>query len=508
MNQPRPQGRRPSTGPLSRTALLASGLALALLGAACSDGGSASSTTTTQTTTTTTTAPQGPDAAGSEADEPPEPEWIVQIGGPANDTFSGVSARGATVVSSGSTEGALQGDSAGSSDVLVAVVGTDASVLSLDQVGSAGADEAFGIGSADEATVTCGVAQGDLGTLGAGSGDAWCAPVDAEGIVGPVFQQGGIEDDRLQGTAMFSDGTFGYAAGYTLGLFPGASDTSAGLLGQGDALLWQMNPDGTPRWIRQFGTAEQDLGQGVTTTSDGDAVLVGYTEGALDGASRGGTDGFVARYDREGLPRWTSQFGTSGTDLAKAVAVGGQPTRGNETIVTAGSTDGALAPALGGENASLDDVPRSDGVEPAPSNAGGTDAFVHAVDSAGNEAWSAQLGSEGIDEATGVAVDGSTVLVTGTTQGALATTGDPAAGGKDGFLAALDLDTGALRWITEFGSPEDDIVNGLTITGDGLVVVCGQTSGQLGDAPNAGGSDAFLIAFPLPKAGGSVASVL
>ena len=41
-----------------------------------------------------------------------------------------------------------------------------------------------------------------------------------------------------------------------------------------------------------------------------------------------------------------------------------------------------------------------------------------------------------------------------------------------------------------------------------LVVISGQTTGDLGDNTNAGGSDGFLIAFPLPTAGGSVASAL
>ena len=48
----------------------------------------------------------------------------------------------------------------------------------------------------------------------------------------------------------------------------------------------------------------------------------------------------------------------------------------------------------------------------------------------------------------------------------------------------------------------------MTVTEDGLVVISGQTTGDLGDNTNAGGSDGFLIAFPLPTAGGSVASAL
>jgi hypothetical protein len=68
--------------------------------------------------------------------------------------------------------------------------------------------------------------------------------------------------------------------------------------------------------------------------------------------------------------------------------------------------------------------------------------------------------------------------------------------------------TGEVRWITQFGSEADDDVQAITITEDGLVVVAGQTAGSLGDDPNAGGLDGFLIAFPLPRSGGSAASSL
>ncbi|MCB9387104.1 MAG: hypothetical protein H6517_04690 [Microthrixaceae bacterium] len=489
-----------------RRTLVAFVLAATMLVAACS-GGSGSDTSTTSTTTTTTPPPSTTEAEAA-PEEPPQVEWIVQVGGPDNDALLGVAAREDEVVSAGYTEGSLQGEGSGGRDVLTAVVGTDAEIRSLRQTGEGGDDSAFGIGAAGGTTITCGYTESDLGGVNAGSADAWCAPVDPTGSLGNIHQQGGTDWDRLYGTAVAPEGTFGYTGGYTLGLFPGASNTSAGLLGDGDAIIWQVNADGTPRWIRQFGTAATDWGQGVATTQDGDGLLVGYTQGDLDGPSNGGTDGFIARFDRDGLPRFIRQFGSDGADWPKGVASGGEPTQGNETFVTVGSTDGALAPALGGALVDPTDAPRADGAEPAPSNAGGTDAMVVAVDPAGETRWTAQLGSDMNDDAIGVAVDGTTVLVAGTTSGVLDTTGQPAAGGRDGFLAALDLETGSLRWITQFGSAADEDVYGMTVTEDGLVVISGQTTGDLGDNTNAGGSDGFLIAFPLPTAGGSVASAL
>lgn len=507
MSDPIVCGRRRMS--VARNALVACGILLALCATACSPTEEADPTTTTTTTLKEpATTPPEPDQAGGGSEEPPEAEWIVQIGGPADDSLQGVAARADELVTTGYTESDLAGTAAGGRDILVGTVATDSEIRELNQYGSAADDSASGVASAEGSTVACGYTRGDLGGPNGGSEDAWCAPIDEVGSAGTVNQQGGSEEDHLHGAAMAPEGDTGYAGGYTLGLFPGASDTSAGALGGGDALMWRMNPDGTPMWIRQFGTTAADWGQGVATTADGDGLIVGYTQGDLDGPSNGGTDGFLASYDREGLPRFVRQFGTAGTDWPKAVASGGEATRGTETFVAVGSTDGALAPALGGDRTDPADLPRADGAEPAPSNAGESDVMAVALDPAGGTRWEAQLGSEAAEDATGVGVDGSTVLVAGTTSGDLDTTGNPNAGGRDGFLAALDLETGALRWITQFGSPGDEDVHGLTITEDGLVVLAGQTTGQMGEQPNAGGSDGFLIAFPLPRTGGAAASSL
>lgn len=494
-------------------------VATAVLGGACSRDDDASPAGPRSTTTEPPLSVAPPTTADPE-DQPPEPAWIVQVGTPLDDALLGVAARQDEVVAAGYTDGAIdespagQDDSTGSTDpanhgrdALVAVVGTDAEVRHLGQAGGTAPETATGVGSGGATTIACGTVEGAAAPSG-GVEDAWCAPIAGDGSLGTLEARGGPDQDRLDGAAVEPDGSLGYAAGSTLGLFPSASDTSTGVLGSGDALLWQVDPSGAPVWIRQFGTGQLDRGEAVAATVERDAVVVGTTEGDLDGPSNGAQDGFISRYEQSGLPRWTRQFGTSALDRPLAVATGGEPTRGTETYVTVGSTEGELAPAVGGTASDLDDAPRLDGQEPAPSNAGGVDAMAVAFDPSGDQRWAAQLGTSGDDTAEATALDGSTVLVAGTTGGALDTTGRPSAGGRDGYLAALDLETGQVRWITQFGSVADDDVHAVTVTEDGLVVVAGATAGDLGQEPNAGGLDGFLIAFPLPRSGGSVASSL
>ena len=63
-----------------------------------------------------------------------------------------------------------------------------------------------------------------------------------------------------------------------------------------------------------------------------------------------------------------------------------------------------------------------------------------------------------------------------------------------------------MRWVAQFGSTGDEVVTGMTRTESGLIVVSGSTTGQLGTTPPAGGTDGFLVAFPLSSAGGGAAS--
>ncbi len=509
----------------SRPALLATlTVAAALIGASCSTGGDGTGASTTTEPPSSLPpeglAPEGPAPGESaeRAEEPPEPAWVVQVGGAGDDTLASVTGRNDSVLAVGDTTAELGGPHSGGNDGVVLVVDTEGEVLSLTQSGAPFDDRprAVGFGSnsdAGDVTIACGSTTSALGGPNAGLGDAWCARV-GETDLESVHQQGSTDDDGLLAVALDPEaaagesGAVGYAAGFSDGLFPGASDTSAGSLGGRDAMFWQLDAQGFPVWIRQFGTPAGDSGEAAAVTSDGDGIIAGRTEGDLDGRSAGGTDAFVARFDGEGLPRWTVQQGSEMEDWTSGVAVAGDPTQGTETIVTVGGTTGSLAPVLGADVTSPLDAPRADGGEPARDNAGSTDALVSAWDATGDGIWTVQLGTPGVDEAIAVASDGQTVLVAGNTDGALATNGDPSAGGTDGFLAAVDRDTGTLRWITQFGTAGEDRVTAITTTEDGLVVVSGTTDGAIGEQPNAGGQDGYLIAFPLPSAGGAVASAL
>ena len=117
---------------------------------------------------------------------------------------------------------------------------------------------------------------------------------------------------------------------------------------------------------------------------------------------------------------------------------------------------------------------------------GGMDAFVRAYDLEGNELWTVQFGSAAADEALAVSTDGTGVYVAGTTEGRL---GRLVYGGVDGFIRKFDR-SGAEIWTRQLGTPGTDRIVATAAGARGLDVG-GTTDGLLG-ASTAGGTDAFV----------------
>ncbi|MGB3410852.1 MAG: hypothetical protein WBA45_06600 [Microthrixaceae bacterium] len=387
--------------------------------------------------------------------------------------------------------------------------------------------------------IACGTTLGSLGSNQHGAIDAWCGPakVGNEGSGAPgeipnpangITQMGGEGNDSITGIAQARSSTrsnqrpadFFYMSGATDGFYPGAEDPAGQGLGGGDALAFRSSLGGGTSWIRQFGTQSADSALGVCVVGS-EGFYVGWTEGDLSGQSRGGRDAWISLIDASGIQRWITQFGSAGDDEFHAVANAGDAARGTMQLIAVGSSTGDVdseGPAL---------------------NSGRSDAIAASFAPDGSTLWSRQFGSGLDDSATGVVVDGSTIYVTGTTSSSVPTaegtggvegqagTGDSSTtttteppvkglgdldptigkgGAKDIFLAALNAETGEILWVVRLGSDKDEVATGITATGNGLLVISGNTKGQLGDTAPAGGTDGFLLAFPLPAAGGAAAS--
>lgn len=329
--------------------------------------------------------------------------WTTQLGTDAADSATTLSVDGlGHVIVGGTTAGAFPGESAGGlTDAFVAQLdGATGAVRWVRQIGTAEAEAGAAAVDATGRVVVAGSTRGTLpGQSSGGGADAFVRMYDVEGGELWTAQLGTSADEILYeivvgtGGSLFvtgelfaatsdvfvwelspADGSVdwareldsgadegGYhlapdaiggvvAGGYTTGTFP---DETPG--GATDVVVWSLGADGSTRWVRQLGSIADEWADNLQVFPGGDVLVVGATPGELPGQSTfGSTDGFVHRFDGEGVDRWTRQFGTASADAVLALAH-----TGLGYVLIGGRTRGEL---------------------PGQTELGGADAFVARLD--------------------------------------------------------------------------------------------------------------------------------
>jgi hypothetical protein len=156
-----------------------------------------------------------------------------------------------------------------------------------------------------------------LGGTSAGSYDAWLAHYDAAGNQLWVRQLGTSSFDSL--TAAAADGSGGvYVGGRTEGGSLGGPN-----LGSWDAWFARYDGAGNQTWIRQIGTAGVDSLTAAAPDGSGGVFLGGATTGDFGAPNAGDLDVWLARYDSAGNQLWVRQSGTAEEDVPLASAPDG-----------------------------------------------------------------------------------------------------------------------------------------------------------------------------------------
>lgn len=226
-----------------------------------------------------------------------------------------------------------------------------------------------------------------------------------------------------------------------------------------------------PAWQAAFALTTYNISSCYVTAAAsnaaGDVFVVGNFSGALNlsgitVASIGGTDGFVAKWSGAANRFvWAERIAGVGSDMATGVAVSGT------SVYVVGSFSSARL-YVGASTTFL-------------ANGGGFDAYVVKLTDAGTSdsyTWGQRLGGIGSDEASGVAVNGPSVYLTGyignngtVTFGALA---QPVittiTNSEDAYLAKL-TDTGSsstLTWAQLSGGTDSDRGVGVAVSGTSI----------------------------------------
>lgn len=393
----------------------------------------------------------------------------------------------------------------------------------LHQFGTTAND--FTYGMAVDATGIYVVAHTFSGTMpgqtSAGGVDVILRKYDTNGNELWTRQFGTSGSDEVRDVA--ADGTGAYVVGITNSVFPGV--TPEGSNGGNDVFVRKYDNNGNVQWTRQFGTSvstfASDIGTGAVADGTG-IYVVGFCETLPGQPPSAAADVFVRKYDRDGNQVWTRQFGSSGNDQSREVAVDetgvsvvGIATNGtalpghtsaglNDAIVGKYSTSGNLlwTRQFGTAN---DDVAYGvaghagsvyvagsvgfSGALPGQTSAGGTaDAFVRKYDASGNELWTRQFGTAGNDQAFGVAADATGAYIAGMTDGALA--GQATVGLLDIFVRKYDTD-GNVLWTRTFGTAGGDKATAVALDASDMYVA-GDSFGTFPGETRPGLSDTFV----------------
>lgn len=281
------------------------------------------------------------------------PIWVRQHGTGVFDQATAIAAAKTHIFTVGSTGGALDGNtSAGGQDLFLMKHSLAGHHEWTRQLGSAGHDYATGVAISRPEDPFIYVTGYTFSTLpgvpnsSAGSSDLFLTKYDNGG--NPVWsrQLGSSGADNAQAVATDAAGNV-YVAGYTTGHLD--ANTNLGLK---DAFLVKYNANGEKQWTRLLGTSLNDEARAVTVDATGAIYIAGLTFGSLPGnTSSGDSDMFVARYSSAGVREWVKQLGTSDVDVAQGVTTT-RAANGTVSVYVSGYTLGAFAgPRLGGYDA-------------------------------------------------------------------------------------------------------------------------------------------------------------
>jgi hypothetical protein len=320
----------------------------------------------------------------------------------------------------------------------------DVALLKYDSAGNlvftrtlGASDSATGLGlavSADGKIAVAGSVSGGLngatdgaltsGTAGAyaGEADSFVTVFNADGEEEWTQRRGARLADEASQLAFGVDGTV-YVAGRARSALPGASN-----LGDWDNYLEAFAPPDAggkveTLFTQNFGTAGSDRPAGMVL--DGSSVVVASVEGGR---------GVLRRFDLSGGAPVLS--GTRDLGDLQGGDITGLALDGTDIVVAGSTSNGALA---GGT------VTRA--------LSGGVDAFAArmSADLSGGGSI-AYYGGAGDDRATALSVADGKVWIAGSAGTDLP--GQPAVGKADGFLANLDIATGAIDWSRRFTGRE------------------------------------------------------
>ena len=263
-----------------------------------------------------------------------------------------------------------------------------------------------------------------------------------------------------------------------------------------DAFVSKLSPDGGQVvYTVILSSSGNDAGKAIAVDSGGNVWVAGVAGGsgfpvtadALSTRSSGAEDAFVARLDSNGLLKYATYLGGSGTDVATALGIDA-----SGSVYVAGYTSSVNFPTTSGA--------------PQTTFEGGTDAFLVKLGTGGTFlSYATLLGGPGNDSANALSVDAAgNACVAGRTDSAnlpVRNAVQAAYGGNgDALLACLNPTGTAWSTLTYLGGSGPDEALGIARDAAGNTYLAGDTyssnfptTSTAYRKSSAGGYDAFAV---------------
>lgn len=225
----------------------------------------------------------------------------------------------------------------------------------------------------------------------------------------------------------------------------------------------------TNLWAQAFGSSGSEVPKAIAVNTSSNIFVAGtftatFTIGATTLTNAGSRDIFLARFTSDGAAVWAGRFGSTGDESVSSLVLDS-----SDNIFIGGQFSGAGN--FGGSTIFA---------------TGGFDGFMARYSSAGVFVWSRTLGSTSGDAVNGIALGtaGQTNLLaagffTGTVTFTPSTTFSSLSGGNDSFLANYAASDGTPIWARTWGSLDYDVATAVLADSGNNAIVVGTFAHQI-----------------------------
>jgi len=349
--------------------------------------------------------------------------WVRRIGGSGLDWGSGIAIdMDLNVCITGFFEGAIDIDptngftsarSEGNRDAFILKLGTAGNFLWGQSLGSSNVDYGLAV-TFDHFNNICATGYfsdtvdfdpGDetFELTSNGLIDIYVLKLDKEGKFIWAVQLGGNRSDRGLELAADALGNVILTGVFNLDVDFDPSNEKYVLSSKGseDIFVMKLDEAGAFVWVNSFGGVEADWSSGMVVDNDGNVYVTGYFNGDVNFnqgndhsllSSIGESDVYVLKLNKAGEFQWVSQFGGTGTEQGRALAV---DDLGH--VIVAGHFEASCDFDPGPEELNL-------------TSNGERDIFITKLNRAGNLLWASGIGGQQTDLCFGLALNNSNAI--------------------------------------------------------------------------------------------------